>query len=171
MGVRRKSREAALQLLYQSEFDDSGLEARLSRFWDSRKDDHSVREYADHLVEGVLGQREELDALIQSVSKNWRIARMSIIDRNIIRLAAYELRTELGLAPAVIINEAVEIAKLYDGQEAAVFINGVLDGIRRSIRGAEPAREDDHGPRKGQGTKKATDSGTAGRGGRRKRPD
>ncbi|MCJ7611028.1 MAG: transcription antitermination factor NusB [Candidatus Aminicenantes bacterium] len=171
MGVRRKSREAALQLLYQSEFDDSSPKTRLNRFWASRKEDRSVREYADRLVLGILEHRQDLDGLIQSVSKNWRISRMSIIDRNILRMATYELRHEVGLAPAVVINEAIEIAKRYGGQEAAVFINGVLDGIRKSIKGFEPVVEDDHGPKKGQGTEKGTDTPTAVRGVRRKRPD
>ncbi len=170
MGVRRKSREAALQILYQSEFDDSSPKTRLNGFWASRAKDEPVREYADRLVLGILERRQELDDLIQSVSKNWRIARMSPIDRNILRIAAYEMRYEVGLAPAVVINEAIEIAKRYDGQEAAVFINGVLDGIRKSIRGSEPEVEDSHGPKKGQRRKPGTDPGTAARPARRKRP-
>jgi N utilization substance protein B len=152
MGLRRKSREAALQLLYQSEFDESGPHSSLAPFWAARKPDESVREYADQLVHGILEHREVLDGLIQSVSKNWRIARMSIIDRNILRMAAYELRFAPGMAPAVVINEAIEIAKRYSGQEAAVFVNGVLDGIRKTITGTSPGVKEDHAPKKGQGT-------------------
>lgn len=173
MGLRRKSREAALQLLYQSEFDEPGSKSELARFWAARKPDASVRAYADRLVQGILDNREELDGLIQSVSKNWRIARMPIIDRNILRIAAYELRYELGLDPAVIINEAIEIAKSYSGQESAVFVNGVLDGVRKSIQGLRPEIEEDHAPKKGQGIvarkAKGQREGDPGAGGTRRR--
>lgn len=154
MGVRRKSREAALQLLYQAEFEDSTPSLALARFWASRKEDKPVREYADELVLGILEHREELDKMIQSVSKNWRVSRMSIIDRNILRLAVYEMRFVPGLAPAVVINEAIEVAKRYSGQEASVFVNGILDAIRQGIEGPSPApakasskgKKNDQGP-------------------------
>jgi N utilization substance protein B len=152
MGVRRKSREAALQFLYQAEFDESAPRAGLARFWSARREERSVREYADQLVLGILEHRAELDGLIQSISRNWRVARMSLIDRNILRIAAFELRYEPGVAPAVVINEAIEVAKRYSGQEAAVFVNGILDGIRKSLAGLPPPHEDNHGSKEGQGT-------------------
>ena len=150
MGVRRKSREAALQLLYQAEFEDSAPRPALARFWASRKEDKPVREYADELVLGILEHRDELDKLIQSVSKNWRVSRMSIIDRNILRLAAYEMRYVPGLAPAVVINEAIEIAKRYSGQESSVFVNGILDAIRQGIEGAVSSAGEKAAPSKGK---------------------
>ena len=172
MGVRRKSREAALQLLYQAEFEDSAPSLGLARFWASRKEDKPVREYADELVLGILEHREELDKLIQSVSKHWRVSRMSIIDRNILRLAVYEMRFVPGLAPAVVINEAIEVAKRFSGQEASVFVNGILDAIRQGIEGPSPAAK--KAPSKGKKNDQGPESETArpsGRGRRRAKPD
>jgi N utilization substance protein B len=168
MGVRRKSREAALQLLYQAEFEDSAPSLALARFWASRKEDKPVREYADALFLGVLEHRDELDKLIQSVSKNWRVARMSIIDRNILRLAAYEMRFVPGLAPAVVINEAIEIAKRYSGQEASVFVNGILDAIRQGLEGPSPAKG--KAPSKGKKNDQGPESETARPSGSGRRP-
>jgi N utilization substance protein B len=174
MGARRKSREAALQLLYQAEFEEPTSKASLARFWASRKEDRLVREYADELVLGILEHRDELDKMIQAVSKNWRVARMSIVDRNILRLASYEMRYGPGLAPAVVINEAIEIAKRYSGPEASVFVNGILDGIRKNVEHAAAEAASSPVARKGKGNDKGTGPQAprlSGRGGRRKRPE
>jgi len=131
MGIRRNARENALQVLFQIEFNSGDLDEVLEEFRQSRRVKEKEREYGEHLVRGVIDHREEIDKIIQSHSKNWRISRMDLIDRNLLRLAAFEMIYQPDLAPAIIINEAVEIAKKYGGKESATFINGILDELRR----------------------------------------
>jgi len=143
MGQRRSARESALQVLFALEFHDAGPEAVLLRHWEDKKAAPAVREYAAWLVRGVTARRPEIDDLIQGTSSHWRIARMTPCDRNILRIAAFELLEEKFLAPAIVINEAIEIAKRFSGDESAVFVNGVLDAVRKKLAGSNsrPERE------------------------------
>jgi len=142
MGQRRKAREGALQILYQLEFDAADPRAAVEVFWKKKRAAAETQEYCRWLVEGVLARREEIDAAIQSVSEHWRIPRMAIVDRNILRLAAFELLEAGHIAPAIVINEAIEIAKKYSGPEAGTFVNGILDALSKKIRAkAAAARE------------------------------
>jgi N utilization substance protein B len=138
MGQRRKARESALQILYQLEFDDADAEAAADSFWKKKKGTAETKEYSRWLVKGILAHREEVDAAIQSVSEHWRVPRMAVVDRNILRLAAFELLQARHIAPAIVINEAIEIAKKYSGPEAATFVNGILDALKKKIQ-AQPA--------------------------------
>jgi len=133
MGKRRTSRENALQILFELEFNDAGLERILASYWNSKKVDGQVQEYTNWLVRGIVARKEEVDALIQGNSKHWRISRMAFVDRNILRIAVFELLEEKLIAPAIVINEAIEIAKRYGSGEAAVFVNGVLDAVRKKL--------------------------------------
>lgn len=133
MGVRRKARESALQILFQLEFDDSPSEDVLADYWLRRKPEKEVREYGAWLVSGILRRQDEIDGIIDGISDNWRLARMAVVDRNIIRIAVFELLEEKHIAAAVIINEALEIAKKYSGEQAGVFINGILDAARKQV--------------------------------------
>ncbi|MHB8095858.1 MAG: transcription antitermination factor NusB [Candidatus Aminicenantales bacterium] len=133
MGKRRKARECALQVLFQLEFNAADTAEVVRRYWEYQKTDADVKEYGTWLVEGIRAERDEVDRTIQDASVNWRIARMAVVDRNIIRIAVYEMLRGQTLVPAIIINEAIEIAKKYSGEEAAVFINGVLDAIRKKL--------------------------------------
>ena len=144
MGQRRSARESALQVLYELEFHDDGPEAVLRRHWEDKKAAPAVRDYAAWLVQGVAARRPEIDDLIQGRSSHWRVARMTPIDRNILRIAAFELLEETFLAPAIVINEAIEIAKRFSGDESAVFVNGVLDAVRKKLAGSDsrPKREE-----------------------------
>ncbi|OGD21867.1 MAG: transcription antitermination factor NusB [Candidatus Aminicenantes bacterium RBG_16_63_16] len=153
MGERRRAREAALQILYQLEFGTAEPEPAIRSYWKSKRAPEATREYSRWLVKGILEHRDELDAAIQKISKHWRIARMGLVDRNILRLAAFELSQARPTAPAIVINEAIEIAKKYSSPEAAVFVNGILDALRRGTQAANPAeREEDHaGPHPPQG--------------------
>lgn len=153
MGRRRRARECALQLLYELEFHDNEVEGLIENFWKERKEPEEVREYCEWLVRGVLSRRPKIDEAIQSVSKNWRLARMAMVDRNILRLAAFELEAEPHLDPAIIINEAIEIAKKYSGEEAAHFVNGILDALRRKRDEAKAATTVNNAgsPEKGEG--------------------
>lgn len=138
MGKRRKARECALQVLFQLEFNAPETGEVVRRYWEYQKADEDVKEYGTWLVEGIRAEREEVDRTIQDASVNWRIARMAVVDRNIIRIAVYEMLRGRTLVPAIIINEAIEIAKKYSGEEAAVFINGVLDAVRKKLEKNAP---------------------------------
>jgi N utilization substance protein B len=146
MGKRRKARECALQILFQLEFNPADAAALVRRYWDGQRTTADVREYGDWLVERILARREEIDRTIQAVSKNWRLARMGTVDRNILRIAVCELLYEPSLVPAIVIDEAIEIAKRYSGQDSAMFVNGVLDAVRKRLKAgpvtpAESGRE------------------------------
>ncbi len=134
MGRRRKARECALQFLYQLEFDQAEVDEKITQFWKEKRAGKDIREYSEWLIKGVLSRVDEIDAAIQSTSEHWRISRMTLIDRNILRLATFELLAAESLAPAIIINEAIEIAKKYSGPEAALFVNGILDSLRKKMR-------------------------------------
>jgi N utilization substance protein B len=133
MGQRRIARESALQILYRLEFDLPGAGEAVGSFWKKKKGTAETKEYSRWLVEGISANREEIDAAIQSVSEHWRITRMALVDRNILRLAAFELLHGESIAPAIVINEAIEIAKKFSGPEAATFVNGILDALRKKI--------------------------------------
>lgn len=146
MGKRRKARESALQILFQLEFNAADPEDLIRGFWEHQKAADDVKEYAVWLVRGIRESQEEVDAAIRAASEHWRIARMAVVDRNILRIAVFEMLRAKTLVPAIVINEAIEIAKRYSGEEASVFINGILDAVRRSL-GAErtPSRRADAG--------------------------
>jgi N utilization substance protein B len=125
--------------MYQWEFAPSEPGDILSRYWENKKVTQDVKDYCEGLVKGILSRQDEIDRAIQDVSKNWRLSRMAVVDRNILRIAVYELVGEKTLPPAVVINEAIEIAKRYSGGEAAVFVNGLLDALRKKLE--KPASE------------------------------
>jgi N utilization substance protein B len=138
MGRRRDARERALQVLFELEFNDSGPESVLARR--RAEEDAPAADVQDHaawLVKGVVGRRDEIDGIIQATSTNWRVARMGLIDRNLLRLAVFEMLEDPALVPAIVINEAIEIARRFSGDTSAVFVNGVLDAIRRARSGGE----------------------------------
>ncbi len=152
MGKRRTARERALQVLFELEFNDAGPAEVLEAQWQTTPATDEVRAYAEWLVRTVVERRAELDARIQATSRNWRIARMTAVDRNVLRLAVLEMLEEKpALAPAIVINEAIEIARRFSGEESAVFVNGVLDAIRKNIDPRkETPKDKDHEPRPSQ---------------------
>jgi N utilization substance protein B len=131
MGKRRKAREAALQILFQTEFNDSPIGDVLDLFWKNKKTDKEMREFSRALVENVLAHKEEIDSAIQFVSEHWRVSRMAVIDRCILRMAVSELVFNKDIPPAIVINEAIEIAKKYSSTKSATFINGILDAVKK----------------------------------------
>jgi N utilization substance protein B len=132
--VRRRGRERALQALFSLENADAAeLPTGLARFWETVEDeaDGAVRAFAEEIVRGVVADREALDGAIQAQSANWRLDRMARIDRNILRVGAWELlRTET--PGKVAINEAIEVAKAYGGESSPAFVNGILDRVARA---------------------------------------
>ena len=131
MGKRRKARESTLQILFQLEFNDSQLDKTISQFLENKKADKEEKELCTRLICGIVANQAEIDKIIQSASQNWRISRMAIVDKNILRMAAYEMLYDKDLAPAIIINEAIEIAKKYSSDQSATFINGILDALNK----------------------------------------
>lgn len=151
MGPRRKARECALQILFQLEFNAGDPKDLIRVYWQFQKATPQVRAFGTWIVETYLAHRPEIDAAIQAASKNWRLARMAVVDRNILRIAVSELLYEPTLVPAIVMDEAIEIAKRYSGEESAVFVNGVLDAVVRELapaapKAGQPVPEGEHEP-------------------------
>jgi len=128
MTLRRKARELALQLLYQWDLRAESPEKIEEAFWPGAKAAARTREFAHRLFTGTVAAAPQLDALVERHATNWRLERMSAIDRNILRLAAFELK--FATAPAkVVLDEAVELAKKFSDDAAPAFVNGVLDAV------------------------------------------
>ena len=136
MGVRRKSREAVLQFLFQDDFkgfeagSDQNLAQRFVDFCSLYDVQKKARPYAVELLEGVYAKREEVDAAISQHASNWRLERIDVTDRNILRIAVYEMIHCEDVPPEVAINEAVEIAKRFCVNESPAFVNGILDAVK-----------------------------------------
>ena len=134
MGTRRKSRELALQMLFQSDMGKQGPEAVRKSFWAERNDvDEEVRGFADDLFRVAEERREEIDRVIEAHAQHWRMDRMAAVDRNVMRAAVAEFLAYSTTPRPVIINEALEIARKYSSPEAVNFINGVLDSVAREL--------------------------------------
>jgi N utilization substance protein B len=129
VGTRRRARELALQLLYQYELTDASPEAMQAGFEEWRNASDGVREFADVLLRGTLEWLEAIDGELGRQTTHWRLERLAAVDRNILRLAMYELMNETETPHAVIIDEAIEIAKKYGAKDSGRFVNGVLDGF------------------------------------------
>lgn len=139
MGTRRKAREYALQLLYQWEGERPAPASLLLDFWRGQTVTAPTREFAEQLFQGAAAAVEELDALIAAHAQHWRLDRMAAIDRNLLRLATFEMRAFPKTSPAVVIDEAIEIAKRFSGADSAEFINGILDAIRKTLEAERAA--------------------------------
>lgn len=139
MPRRHQSRECALQVLYVLDVSQMAPETALRAFWNDFPRDVSVRDYAETLVNGVSGLRDELDSLIERRSLNWRVARMSIVDRNILRIAAWEMRHSGDVPVKVAIDEAIELAKRFGAEDSRAFVNGVLDALMDDIQAGKGA--------------------------------
>jgi transcription antitermination protein NusB len=138
MGDRRQARELALQALFFIDMDKSAPDENLAAFRLNNKDllTQSVEPFFLDLVQGVLANGSEIDALLNKYSKNWRLSRMPVVDRNIMRIATFEFLKRPDIPSSVTINEAVEIGKKYGTKDSGSFINGVLDRIS-SLEGIE----------------------------------
>ena len=132
MTLRRKSREFALQMLFQWEMGKQDPARIEEGFWKNARAQKSTREFANQLFENAASRVSELDPIISSLAQNWRIERMAAIDRALLRLALAEMRTR-GTPSKVVINEAVELAKKFSSEDAAPFINGILDAAVKSF--------------------------------------
>ena len=129
MGKRRAARELALKFLYQSEFNPDDGEAQMEQFCERADIHHEITEFMKVLVDKVFSQSEEVDIQLKKFSDHWALDRMSMIDRNILRLGISELLFGASTPPKVVINEAVEIAKKFGSEDSPDFINGILDKV------------------------------------------
>jgi transcription antitermination protein NusB len=132
-GARRSGREAALQMLFQMEAGETGAEETIALFWRSFEADPEGKSYADEIVRGVSADREEIDKAIGAASENWRIERMTRLDRNLLRLSAWELMKRRDVPSPVILDESVELAKSFGTAESGAFVNGVLARVARDL--------------------------------------
>lgn len=139
MGRRTKARECAFQMLYQWQVGGEPMPRVLGLFWQVRSGTAAMRAMAERLALGAQSRVEELDAAISDSASHWRIERIATVDRTILRLGAYELLAEPQTPAAVVLDEAVELAKRFGEEDSPAFVNGVLDAIRRKVRG--PGRE------------------------------
>jgi transcription antitermination protein NusB len=163
MGKRREARERTVQFLFQHDLNPpENLEEALAQFWESQRaaaiaeekgaatwgqpielppptaDEAEVRVFAEPLIRGTLEHRDEADAVIKKHAKNWDLHRIAAVDRNILRLAIYEMLYRDDIPPVVSINEAVDIAKKFSTRESGAFVNGILDKLRSDL--TRPAR-------------------------------
>ena len=163
MGKRREARERAVQFLFQHDLNPpENLDQALNQFWDSQRaaaiaeekgvatwgqktelpppsaDEAAARVFADPLIRGTLEHRQETDDVIKKHAKNWDLHRMAAVDRNILRLAIYEMLHRDDIPPVVSINEAVDIAKKFSTQDSGKFVNGILDKVKGEL--LRPAR-------------------------------
>jgi len=133
MGKRRFSRELALKFLYQHEFNEVVFKDQLASFGDRLSCQEEIKEFMQELVGKVINHMEEIDLILKKYSEHWTLDRMTVIDRNILRLGVCELMYSQTIPPKVAINEAVEIAKKYGSEESPDFINGILDKIFKEM--------------------------------------
>jgi len=163
MGKRREARERAIQFLFQHDLNPPGdLEAALTEFWESQQaasiagdkgsatwgqpielppptaEEAAVRLFAEPLIRGALEHRDEVDDVIKKHAKNWELHRIAVVDRNILRLAIFEMLHREDIPPVVSINEAVDIAKKFSTQDSGKFVNGILDKVKGELM--RPAR-------------------------------
>lgn len=144
MGLRRKARECALQMLFAADVSEVRGDELVRYYWNEISEagevDDAAREFATRLAIGTLSHLEEVDERIRSRAEHWRIERMAIVDRNVLRLAVYEFLFE-PTPHTVAINEALEIARRFSTYEATQFINGILDAIKHDLQKENPDRE------------------------------
>ncbi len=139
MRRRTRAREYALQLLYQVDVTRADpTEQLIEEFWTYHQVPDDVKRFATQLVQGTLRHQEEIDRLIAEHANNWRLTRMAVVDRNILRLGTYELRYVEDVPPKVCLNESVELAKRFGDEESSKFVNGILDAIYK-LRAREPS--------------------------------
>ena len=139
MATRRRGREAALQLLYAIEITHADVEEVLSSSWAHALTAARTRDFTGALLQGVLASRDEIDALIREWSANWSLERIGLVERNILRVAIYELLFMPEIPPNVTINEAIEVAKRYGAEDAPAFVNGILDRVKNQVAPSDDA--------------------------------
>ena len=137
MGSRRKAREIALQMIYSIDVSKSDIKDSLNLYWENNPEEHEVVEFANMLSTGTKDNLAKIDELITQYTKNWNLKRMASVDRNILRVAIFELVFYKETPVNVVINEAVELAKKFSTSESGGFVNGILDKVKE-VRNDQP---------------------------------
>jgi len=137
VGQRRRARECALQMLFQIDLAGGAPGEIYPHFWREHEAEIEVKTFAEGLVEGVMRRREALDRVIAEAAEHWRLERMAVVDRNILRMAVYELAWLPDTPAAVVLDEAIEVGKKYGSEQSGSFINGILDSVRKRIERGE----------------------------------
>lgn len=156
MGKRSKARECALQILYQWAHGGETMERTVGLFWQVRSGTEPVKSMAERLARGAQRELAKVDAAITGASTHWRFERLADVDRELLRIAAYELLFEPETPGSVVIDEAVELAKRFGEADSPAFVNGVLDAVMRKARGggaprtAQTGKRDQGGPEEGE---------------------
>ena len=141
MGVRRRAREIALQVLYQLEVGQGDTRSVLDLYWENFRPSPKAREFCQRLIEGIRRSQDQIDPLIEENSENWTLRRMAVVDRNILRLATFELLHCPDIPFKVTLNEAIELAKKFGADDSGAFINGILDKIHSILASASNDRQ------------------------------
>jgi N utilization substance protein B len=139
MGRRRRAREAAIQYHFWRDLQRGAGPEKMEDFWEFCPVKPTVREFAQPLIEGMVAHLPEIDERIRKYAENYKLNRISAVDRNVLRLAIYEMLHRDDIPPVVSINEAIELAKTFGGAESGRFVNGILDRVRKDLD--RPARE------------------------------
>ncbi len=134
VGQRRKSRELAVQILYEMEMKSASPKEVFGFFWEIEECTPDVKAFATDLVDGIFRNKKEIDQMIEKHSLHWKLPRMAVVDRNVLRLGVYELLYIHDNPTNVILNEAIEIAKKFGTGDSSSFINGVLDNVAKEVR-------------------------------------
>ena len=137
MGIRRRARELAMQALFYMDVNRNASPQMLQRFCENFIPPQKARPFFMKLVNGVLESQPQIDELIERFSKNWRIKRMACVDRNVIRIAVFEMLFCHDIPPKVSINEAIDVGKKFGTEESGAFINGIVDRFRIAIEKGE----------------------------------
>jgi transcription antitermination protein NusB len=141
MSHRRKAREVALKVLYALDVIKMEPEKAIDLFWSHYDAPEDAKPFSSLLIEGTWNKKEYLDELISQHSENWSLSRMARVDRNILRMAVYELLFCDDIPPKVTLNEAIDLGKIYGSENSGSFINGILDALYADMRGAEHDEE------------------------------
>lgn len=137
MGKRRKSREHTLKILYRRDITKENIDEIIKCYWKENKINSQITSFSEQLAKGTIKNIEKIDKTIEKVSEHWSLNRMSVIDRNILRMAVQELIFIEDIPPKVTIDEAIEIAKKFGTDDSADFVNGLLDKIKNELESAE----------------------------------
>src|SRR5215510_3106779 len=133
MAARHRAREYALQMLYQAEVGAVPMTDVTEHFFDGGEVPEEIARFARRLATGAAASRDEIDALLESAIENWRLERLGTVDRAVLRLAVFEFLHEPATPRIVVIDEAIEVAKRYGGEESGQFVNGILDALRKRL--------------------------------------
>jgi N utilization substance protein B len=123
-------------MLYQVEASGTPMDEVVASFWEGHAATQDVRDFADRLARGTSGSLAEIDAILRDNLENWRLERLAIVDRNVLRLAVYEFLHEADTPPIVVIDEAIEVARRFGGEDSSQFANGILDAVRKKLEAA-----------------------------------